>query len=148
MMEAPPRRAKRRRTAVPSGSPRPVVSVIVPAHNAAEWLPDCLASIASQTFPHGALEVCLCDDASTDRGHAQWSHIGPQSCAVQGYASFSRRQRGLGKTMQSKPTRAAALRLWDRPKGSPRHRPRLHKRLKQASPRRRMLPPLLPPPLQ
>ena len=70
MMEAPPRRAKRRRTAVPSGSPRPVVSVIVPAHNAAEWLPDCLASIASQTFPHGALEVCLCDDASTDSTRA------------------------------------------------------------------------------
>ena len=67
--------------------------------------------------------------------HAQWSTRGPQSCAVQGYASFSRRQRGLEKTMQSKPTRAAALRLWDRPKGAPRHRARLHKRLKQASPR-------------
>ena len=66
-------RAKRRRTSAAAAA----VSVVVPAHNAAAWLPECLASIAAQTFPHDALEVCLCDDASTDGTREileEWAH--------------------------------------------------------------------------
>ena len=42
----------------------PLISVIVPAYNAAEGLARCLDSLLSQTWP--ALEVLLVDDGSTD----------------------------------------------------------------------------------
>ena len=52
--------------------PLPVVSVIVPAHNALRalpngktWLDECLASVAAQTY-RGPLELSIYDDGSTD----------------------------------------------------------------------------------
>ena len=45
-------------------SDKPLVSVIVPAYNAASYLEDCLASLVAQTYPR--LEIVVMDDASTD----------------------------------------------------------------------------------
>mmetsp|Transcript_82309 Transcript_82309/g.236507 ORF Transcript_82309/g.236507 Transcript_82309/m.236507 type:complete len:394 (-) Transcript_82309:87-1268(-) len=42
----------------------PLVSVIVPCHNAARWLDECLASVRAQT--HRPLELSLWDDSSSD----------------------------------------------------------------------------------
>ncbi|GAA0959565.1 bifunctional glycosyltransferase/CDP-glycerol:glycerophosphate glycerophosphotransferase [Actinocorallia libanotica] len=49
-----------------SGSPSPLLSVIVPFHDVAGYLPACLRSLAGQTYPE--LEVVLVDDGSTDDG--------------------------------------------------------------------------------
>jgi glycosyltransferase involved in cell wall biosynthesis len=43
---------------------QPLVSVIVPAHNGARWLPDCLESVFSQTYR--PLEIIVVNDGSTD----------------------------------------------------------------------------------
>lgn len=40
------------------------ISVIIPAYNAAQDVPGCLASIAAQTLPPA--EILICDDGSTD----------------------------------------------------------------------------------
>ena len=42
----------------------PLVSVVIPAHNTAGYLPETLASVAAQTYR--PLEVIVIDDASTD----------------------------------------------------------------------------------
>jgi cellulose synthase/poly-beta-1,6-N-acetylglucosamine synthase-like glycosyltransferase len=44
----------------------PMVSVIVPAYNAAAWLPRTLASLAAQEYPTSRYEVILVDDGSLD----------------------------------------------------------------------------------
>ncbi|MDR2753766.1 MAG: glycosyltransferase, partial [Oscillospiraceae bacterium] len=46
----------------------PAVSVIVPVYNAAAYLPDCLASVAGQSFCN--FELLLIDDGSTDESPA------------------------------------------------------------------------------
>ena len=43
---------------------RPVVSIVVPAYNAAETIAETLRSLAAQTYP--ALEVIVVDDGSSD----------------------------------------------------------------------------------
>jgi len=43
----------------------PVVSIIVPAHDAAPWLDECFASVLAQTYC-GAIQVSAYDDASGD----------------------------------------------------------------------------------
>lgn len=43
---------------------KPVVSIIVPVYNAKEYLPQCVSSLISQTYPH--IEVLLIDDGSPD----------------------------------------------------------------------------------
>lgn len=48
------------------------VSVIVPCHNAAKWLPQCFLSLAKQTIGIWDLELIFVDDASTDGG-ATWA---------------------------------------------------------------------------
>jgi glycosyltransferase involved in cell wall biosynthesis len=44
----------------------PQVTVIVPAYNAAETLPSCLAALTSQSYPRSAYKVIVVDDGSTD----------------------------------------------------------------------------------
>ena len=44
--------------------PRPLVSILVPSHNGARYLPESLDSILAQSYPN--TEVILLDDASTD----------------------------------------------------------------------------------
>jgi lipopolysaccharide/colanic/teichoic acid biosynthesis glycosyltransferase/GT2 family glycosyltransferase len=44
----------------------PSISVIIPAYNAAETLPGCLAALRAQTLPPAAFEVLVVDDGSTD----------------------------------------------------------------------------------
>lgn len=47
--------------------PTPLVcSVVIPARNAAQLLPTCLAAISAQTMPSSAFEVIVVDDGSTD----------------------------------------------------------------------------------
>lgn len=46
------------------GADGPLVSVIVPAHNAAEYIDQCVGSVLEQTF--GSLQILVVDDASTD----------------------------------------------------------------------------------
>lgn len=46
--------------------PAPLVSVVVPAFNAADCLPLCLRALAGQEDPPGRLEVLVVDDGSTD----------------------------------------------------------------------------------
>lgn len=43
----------------------PLVSIVVPAYNAERFLSEALTSVCVQT--HDAIEVIVCDDASTDR---------------------------------------------------------------------------------
>lgn len=43
----------------------PLVSIVVPAYNAERFLEEALASVCAQS--HAALEIIVCDDASTDR---------------------------------------------------------------------------------
>ena len=44
------------------------VSVIVPCHNAAKWLPQCFLSLVQQSIGMDALELIFVDDASDDAG--------------------------------------------------------------------------------
>ena len=41
-----------------------IVSVIVPAYNCAEFLPQCMESLLAQSYPE--VEIILVDDGSTD----------------------------------------------------------------------------------
>lgn len=47
-------------------TPRPQVSIVIPSHNYARFLPGCLGSIARQRMNLGRVEVLLVDDASSD----------------------------------------------------------------------------------
>ena len=40
-----------------------IVSVIVPCHNAAKWLPQCFLSLVQQSIGMDALELIFVDDA-------------------------------------------------------------------------------------
>lgn len=43
---------------------KPLVSIIIPVYNSAEYLDDCIESLLSQTYSE--IEIVLCDDCSTD----------------------------------------------------------------------------------
>ncbi len=47
-------------------TPRPLVTVVIPNHNYARFLPGCLASLLAQNLDTRTLEVIFVDDASTD----------------------------------------------------------------------------------
>ena len=46
--------------------PAPYVSVVVPAHNEAEYLARCLDALHAQDYPRAACEIIVVDNASTD----------------------------------------------------------------------------------
>jgi glycosyltransferase involved in cell wall biosynthesis len=54
---------------------RPLVTVIIPTFNRRQWLPICLDSVKSQTYPH--VETLIIDDGSTD-GTVEWLKSQPQ----------------------------------------------------------------------
>jgi teichuronic acid biosynthesis glycosyltransferase TuaG len=58
----------------------PRVSVIIPAHNAAEHLPETIASVEAQTYRDW--EIVACDDGSTDNTFEVLSDGGPLVRAV------------------------------------------------------------------
>jgi putative glycosyltransferase (exosortase G-associated) len=55
----------RQQKQTPSGR-LPSISIIIPAHNAARYLPHCLESIRRQTYPHKLIEVLIVDNQSSD----------------------------------------------------------------------------------
>lgn len=50
------------------------VSVIIPCHNAVQWLPKCFVSLVSQTLGISNTELIFVDDASDDEG-ATWEML-------------------------------------------------------------------------
>jgi glycosyltransferase involved in cell wall biosynthesis len=46
--------------------PRSLVSIVIPALDAAAWIDATLASVAAQTYPRDSLEVIVVDDGSRD----------------------------------------------------------------------------------
>ena len=53
----------------PADATLPFVSVILPVHNASQWLDECLMSLLTQTY-EGPIELSAYDDASTDDSRA------------------------------------------------------------------------------
>lgn len=63
------------------------VSVIIPCHNATQWLPQCFLSLVKQTIGIDNLELIFVDDASTDDGRtwamlAEFERAFPESIMV------------------------------------------------------------------
>ncbi|MDY5368323.1 glycosyltransferase family 2 protein [Bifidobacterium sp.] len=53
----------------------PLVTIIIPAYNAEDFLPDCMSSVVRQTYTN--LEILVIDDGSTDRTPSicdTWEH--------------------------------------------------------------------------
>jgi glycosyltransferase involved in cell wall biosynthesis len=46
--------------------PSPLVSIVIPARDAADWIEETLASVVAQTYPSDSLEVIVVDDGSVD----------------------------------------------------------------------------------
>ena len=86
-----------------------LVSVIVPAHNAARFLEETLRSALAQTYPQ--LEVLVVDDASTDDTAAIAARIEASDPRVRvlrflknvGAARAQRRHRGGLRTLHRLP---------------------------------------------
>ena len=72
----------------------PLVSVVLPAHNAAAYLDSCLSSLASQTFSD--FEVVLIDDGSTDGTRQIAQAWADRDGRIRPY---SRESRGLAHTL-------------------------------------------------
>lgn len=53
---------------------QPLISVVIPCYNTAEYLPQCIESLERQTIGIGNLELIFVDDASTDGG-GTWNCI-------------------------------------------------------------------------
>jgi CDP-glycerol glycerophosphotransferase len=68
-----------------------VITVVVPMYNVERYLPDCLSSLAGQTYPD--LDIVLVDDGSTDGGAAV---AGRQVAVDPRFRLIRQPNRGLG----------------------------------------------------
>ena len=57
----------------PSSNNAPLVSVIVPTHNAADTIVECIESLINQSYRN--LEIILCNDRSTDKSYDSIEHL-------------------------------------------------------------------------
>ncbi|QOC22007.1 glycosyltransferase [Wenzhouxiangella sp. AB-CW3] len=74
------------------GSKLPLVSVIIPAFNAARFLPRALVSVAGQSYPAARIETIVIDDGSTDNTLAIAQALEGQ---VSGVKVFSQPNQGV-----------------------------------------------------
>ena len=58
----------------------PLVSVIIPVHNGAQYLPEAIESVLAQTYPD--LEIMVMDDGSTDRSAEIARSYQPRVCVL------------------------------------------------------------------
>lgn len=63
-------------------SMKPLISIIIPCFNTAEYLPQCMESLEKQTIGFDKLQFIFVDDASTDDNKTwncivQFEHIHP-----------------------------------------------------------------------
>lgn len=58
----------------------PIISVIVPVYNVADYLPQCMESLLNQSYE--ALEIILIDDGSTDGSSALCDEYAVKDCRV------------------------------------------------------------------
>jgi len=76
----------------------PLVSIVVPACNAAETLPACLSALARQDYPSTAYEVIVVDDGSTDETAAIARAAGVQVITQPNAGPAAARDRGAAAT--------------------------------------------------
>jgi glycosyltransferase involved in cell wall biosynthesis len=60
---------------MPSSTPQPLVSVIIPTFDRAPWVGEAIASVLAQTYPH--LELIVADDGSHDATSEVVQAFGP-----------------------------------------------------------------------
>jgi len=84
---------RRRRPTADGSSVR--ISVLVPARNERENLPELLALLTDQT--HAPVEIIVCDDQSDD-GTVEWLARNAQALGVQWFRSAERPEGWVGKT--------------------------------------------------
>src|SRR5215471_7255324 len=60
---------------MPSATPQPFVSVIIPTFDRASWVGEAIASVLAQTYPH--VELIVVDDGSHDATSAAVQAFGP-----------------------------------------------------------------------
>ncbi|MFU8830729.1 MAG: glycosyltransferase family 2 protein [Wenzhouxiangella sp.] len=67
----------------------PLVSVIIPAFNAARFLPRALASVAAQSYPADRIETIVIDDGSTDDTSAIARSFGERMPGLQVFSQLN-----------------------------------------------------------
>ncbi len=74
---------------------KPLVSILIPAYNAEEWIAETLQSAIAQTWPRK--EIIVVDDGSTDRTAEVVRRFAPKGVAV----VLSRENKGIGPTQNT-----------------------------------------------
>lgn len=72
----------------------PFVTVVIPAHNAAEEIGRCVAAVRAQDFPHDRLKVVVIDNLSSDEtgsiARAEGAHVVREDRIASSYAARNR----------------------------------------------------------